>query len=146
MPTAEGRDDLAAAESGEISSVQIRMVETICNGDRRAIRWPVGAHAEARLGVTHFAKLVAGAHKLPLDIFERTKSRLVYEDGDGQQRLIRTTDGLRGALQMQKDMLVNVELVLPKQQAPQGSEAVSDRQRQLRQKLVTRMPQPSDAT
>eukprot|EP01043_Picozoa_sp_COSAG02_P043753 COSAG02_NODE_3842_length_6160_cov_48.195842_1_plen_213_part_10 len=136
-PTEE-REDGAASE---LSSVQIRMVETVCNGTKRAVRWPVGAHAEARLGVAEFAKLVAGAQKLPVDIFERTKSRLIYEDGDGQQRIIRTTDGLRGALRMQNDLVVYVELVLPKQQAQQGVKAVSDRQRQLRQKLEARMSQ-----
>lgn len=119
----------------------VRKVETVCNGNTRPIRWPVGAHAEARLGVAEFAKLVAGAHKLPMDIFERTKSRLTYEDCDGVRRLIRTTEGLRGALQVQKELLVSVELVLPKPQAQQGLEIVSERQQQLRQKLVARRPQ-----
>eukprot|EP01052_Picozoa_sp_SAG31_P008297 SAG31_NODE_416_length_15934_cov_7.384970_16_plen_672_part_00 len=127
--------------SGDVAStLQIRMVETVCNGNKRPIRWPMGAHAEARLGLAEFAKLVAGAHKLPVDIFEHTKSRLTYQDGDGQQRLIRTTDGLRTALREQKTLVVGVELVLPKQHA-EGAGVMSDRQRQLRQKLVARRPQ-----
>ena len=109
----------------------------------KTMKWPVGPHAEKRMGIREFGKLACVQHRVHPLTLEQTKSWLSYCDCEGQMRRIRSDADLKLAIlaapQGGEDRpSITIELVLPKQTAAQAPVHPPDKQLQLRKKLLTR--------
>ena len=131
----------APAGAAPAAPAGIRVVDVEVRGDTKQVRWPVGEHAEAKLGIQEFGYFVCAAHRLPKQLFQATRSRMLWTDDEGQTRALRSTEALRQALRERSELRVTVDLVLPKQSSPTLLDAsMPRRQSQLRQKLADRHP------
>ena len=130
-----------SSSEGAPTPAGIRVVDVEVRGDTKQVRWPVGEHAEAKLGIQEFGFFVCAAHRLPKQLFQATRSRMLWTDDEGQARALRSTEALRQALRERSELRVTVDLVLPKQSSPTLLDAsMPRRQTQLRQKLADRHP------
>ena len=131
----------AGAGAAPAAPAGIRVVDVEVRGDTKQVRWPVGEHAEAKLGIQESGFFVCAAHRLPKQLFQATRSRMLWTDDEGQTRALRSTEALRQALRERSELRVTVDLVLPKQSSPTLLDAsMPRRQSQLRQKLADRHP------